>query len=166
MYNESPDFELWETSPTFPNDSALDVGGQDPWFSLFPDANKGLDDDGKPGNESSPSGGSPLEPDEEIQVQEHMRSKGRSTKSSPNNKHSSVSGVSSRKRDKPLPPIVVEDPNDQTAMKRARNTLAARKSRQKKMEKVEELEARIVVLEQERDHWKNMALTRSAVGRQ
>jgi len=168
MYNESPDFEPWETSPMFAvGDSELDVGGQDPWFSLFPDAKKGLDES-KADNDlsDSQSGDSPLLPDEELQVGDHLRNKVRSTKSSPNNKHASVSGVGSRKRDKPLPPIVVEDPNDTAAMKRARNTLAARKSRQKKMEKVEELEAKIVVLENERDHWKALALSRSNVARQ
>lgn len=160
MYNESPEFEQYETSPMFATrDTDLEIGGDEPWFSLFPDANRGIDES-KVGNsaEDSPTGDSPLEPSEELEVQEHLR-KGRSqSKSSPNNKHSSVAGVNSRKRDKPLPPIVVEDPNDTIAMKRARNTLAARKSRQKKMEKVEELEGRIAELEQERDHWKDMAL--------
>jgi len=162
LYNDSPDFDNYETSPMFANhDIELDIGGDDPWFPLFPDANRGIDES-KTGNSASdsPAGDSPLEPSEELEVQEHLR-KGRSqSKSSPPNKHSSVSGVNSRKRDKPLPPIVVEDPNDTIAMKRARNTLAARKSRQKKMEKVEELEGRIAELEQERDHWKDLALGR------
>ena len=39
---------------------------------------------------------------------------------------------SKQKQRKPLPPIIVEDPNDAVAMKRARNTLAARKYRQRK----------------------------------
>jgi general control protein GCN4 len=68
--------------------------------------------------------------------------------------------VNSRKRDKPLPPIIVEDPNDTVAMKRARNTLAARKSRQRKMQRFDELEDKIAKLEAERDHWKDIALRR------
>jgi len=166
LYHDSPDFDNYETSPMFANhDLELDIGGDDAWFPLFPDANHGVDETKVVDSANdSPSGDSPLEPAEEIEVQERLR-KGRSaSKSSPTNKHSSVSGVSSRKRDKPLPPIVVEDPNDTIAMKRARNTLAARKSRQKKMEKVEELQGRIAELEQERDHWKRLALGRPGVG--
>ena len=71
---------------------------------------------------------------------------------------SSISGILSRLRNKPLPPIIVEDPNDTVAMKRARNTLAARKSRQRKMQRFEELEEHIAKLETERDHWKEKAI--------
>ncbi|OBT57401.1 hypothetical protein VE04_02585 [Pseudogymnoascus sp. 24MN13] len=71
-------------------------------------------------------------------------------------------GVSARKRNQPLPPIVVEDPNDTVAIKRARNTLAARKSRQKKMERFDELEAEIAKIAAERDMWKAKALARGA----
>jgi hypothetical protein len=78
-------------------------------------------------------------------------------------RHSSVSGVNSRRRDKPLPPIIVEDANDTVAMKRARNTLAARKSRERKAQRFEELEDRIAKLEAERDHWKRIALSQSGV---
>jgi len=57
-------------------------------------------------------------------------------------------------------PHIVEDPNDTVAMKRARNTLAARKSRQRKMQRFDELEEKIAKLEEERDHWKGIALRR------
>ncbi|KAG7135712.1 Cross-pathway control protein 1 like [Verticillium longisporum] len=46
-------------------------------------------------------------------------------------------------------------------MKRARNTLAARKSRERKMQRFEDLEEKIRKLEAERDHWKTMALGQS-----
>ena len=46
-------------------------------------------------------------------------------------------------------------------MKRARNTLAARKSRQRKMQRFEELEDEIAKLKEERDHWKSLALRRN-----
>ena len=105
-------------------------------------------------------------PEEELEVSEHLRSntsrrRSATTSSPPSGTHSSVSGVNSRKRDKPLPPIIVEDPNDTVAMKRARNTLAARKSRQRKMQRFDELEDKIAKLEAERDHWKAIALKRT-----
>jgi len=76
---------------------------------------------------------------------------------------SSLSGVTSRKREKipPLPPIIVDDPNDTIEMKRARNTLAARKSRQRKMQRFEEMEDEIARLTAERDHWKSLTLKRT-----
>jgi tetrahydromethanopterin S-methyltransferase subunit B len=78
----------------------------------------------------------------------------------------SESGINSLKpgkpRLKPLPPIIVEDPNDTVAMKRARNTLAARKSRQRKIQRFEELEDKITKLEAKRDHWENIALQRTS----
>lgn len=46
-----------------------------------------------------------------------------------------------------LPPIVVKDPSDPKALRRARNTAAARRSRCKKREKMSELEARVAELE-------------------
>ncbi|TGZ76280.1 hypothetical protein EX30DRAFT_258254 [Ascodesmis nigricans] len=75
---------------------------------------------------------------------------------STSSKRSSMCGV--RKRSQPLPPIVVEDPSDTVAMKRARNTLAARKSRAKKAEKMEDMARTIEQLEAQVEHWKNMYL--------
>lgn len=51
-----------------------------------------------------------------------------------------------------MPTIIVEDPNDIIAMKRARDTLTARKSRERKTQRVEDLEERIEKLEAERGH--------------
>ncbi|QIX01694.1 hypothetical protein AMS68_007211 [Peltaster fructicola] len=89
---------------------------------------------------------------------------------SPAIRPSSVAGVNARKRDKPLPPIMVDE-NDPVALKRARNTAAARKSRARKVEERDVLEARIADLEAqlrdsqtenaalsgERDYWKAKA---------
>ena len=72
--------------------------------------------------------------------------------------HASTFGVGARKRDKPLPAITVDDSTDPTAMKRAKNTMAARKSRQKRVEHQEQLETRIAILKAERDYWKSRAL--------
>jgi hypothetical protein len=157
-YNESPEYaDNFDVSPFVGNNGDLDQALGDPWYPLFPQ-----DDH----NDQVQIKKSPLLPEEELEVSEHLRSttprrrSGTGT-SPPSGTHSSVSGVSSRKRDKPLPPIIVEDPNDTVAMKRARNTLAARKSRQRKMQRFDELEERIAKLEEERDHWKNIALRRN-----
>ena len=47
-------------------------------------------------------------------------------------------------------------------MKRARNTLAARKSRERKAQRLDDLEERIAELERERDYWKQLAQERGA----
>lgn len=69
-----------------------------------------------------------------------------------------IAGVSSRKRSAPLPAIIVEDSNDTVAVKRARNTLAARKSREKKNQKMEELCDEINRLNEQVEYWKRKAL--------
>ena len=154
---DSPDVnESFETSPMF-NSGDADMGG-DNWFSLFPNTNAESDE-------------SPPNPSDDIieQPAYAVSSDAGRRRSSPGHspqgargtpgKHSSISGVSSRKRDKPLPPILVEDPTDTVAMKRARNTLAARKSRQKKVQRFDELEKTIEELRDEVTHWKNLALS-------
>ncbi|OOF95733.1 hypothetical protein ASPCADRAFT_207072 [Aspergillus carbonarius ITEM 5010] len=77
-------------------------------------------------------------------------------------KHSTVAGVNARQR-KPLPPIKF-DSADPAAMKRARNTEAARKSRARKLERQGEMERRIEELEklleesqQREEYWRNVA---------
>jgi hypothetical protein len=57
-----------------------------------------------------------------------------------------------------LPPITLHDPDNAIDLKRARNTLAARKSRERKAQRLEELEEKIAKLEQVRDKWKNDAM--------
>ena len=105
-----------------------------------------------------------LDADEEAEIGDALRERRRRSDSSPHSKAASAAaGVSARKRNQPLPPIVVEDPNDTVAIKRARNTLAARKSRQKKMERFDELEAEIAKIAAERDMWKAKALARGAI---
>jgi len=155
--NESPEYnDNFDVSPFVGNNADLDQAlAGDPWYPLFPQEDQ---------NEQPQVDQSPLLPEEELEVSEQLRLSTRRRSgtgtSPPSGTHSSHSGVSSRKRDKPLPPIIVEDPQDTVAMKRARNTLAARKSRQRKMQRFEELEDQIAKLEAERDHWKNIALRR------
>jgi len=159
VYNDSPAYpDGYEVSPMYGGND-LDPAMSDPWFPLFPDAGATANAD----IEQSPVDQSPLEPVEELEVSELLRnSQRRRSGTSPGSvKASSTSGVSARKRNQPLPPIVVEDPQDTVAIKRARNTLAARKSRQKKMERFDELEGEIEKLTRDRDHWKALALARS-----
>ncbi|KAH8808598.1 hypothetical protein F5884DRAFT_858126 [Xylogone sp. PMI_703] len=164
-YNESPEYhDNFDVSPFINNsdlDNALTGSAGDPWYPLFPPEEQ-MSAPPKKDEES------PLLPEEELVVSEQLRSSttrrrsGTGGSSPTSASHAAHAGVNSRRRDKPLPPIIVEDPSDVVAMKRARNTLAARKSRQRKMERFEELEEKIQKLEAERDHWKNIALRRGA----
>lgn len=176
-YNDSPN--LFDDSPMIEGDG---LQGQDDWFSLFP-SQDGLINETIEAHtietpyqqpiEASPltaleqiEGPEILNVEEQINIGEQLRaaSDRRRSSNSPSNalKASTAAGVSARRRNQPLPPIIVEDKNDVVAMKRARNTLAARKSRQKKMEKFEELETELAKVKEERDHWKALALQRSA----
>lgn len=155
IYNESPDFDGFDVSPNF--GSADFDGSGDPWYPLFPQE-QNIPEQTTPED-------SPEQKSEDFDAAGRPSANRRKSSGSPTNgngRHSSVSGVNARKRDKPLPPIIVEDPNDVTAMKRARNTLAARKSRERKAIRFDELEDRIAKLEAERDHWKQIALAQGA----
>lgn len=151
--NESPEFgDGFDLSPNF-GTADFDGPTMDSWYPLFP-------------TESVPEHNmeqSPAQRSEDLEAERPSVGNRRKSSGSPttSTRHSSVSGVGSRKRDKPLPPIIVEDPGDNVAMKRARNTLAARKSRERKAQRFEDLEDRIAKLEAERDHWKNIALSRN-----
>jgi general control protein GCN4 len=163
---DSPEMhDSYETSP-WVNGADVDLNGDNHWFSLFPDQTAVP---GESGEESSPPNptedyvNDPLVSSTGPTSTSHRRSSPGQSPAMRNSsgKHSSISGVGSRKRDKPLPPIVVDDPHDTIAIKRARNTLAARKSRQKKVERFEELEKTIEELKDEVEHWKKIALSRS-----
>lgn len=154
----SPAFDSYDVSPNFGSADFGDTSAD--WYPLFPgDAQQGV-----PSVDVSPSTQSEdIEGGNRSGNGSGARRK-TSASGSPNNgstRHSSVSGVNSRKRDKPLPPIIIDDPTDVTAMKRARNTLAARKSRERKAQRFEDLEDRIAKLEAERDHWKKIALAQA-----
>lgn len=153
IYNESPEFnDSFDVSPNF-GSSDFDTGSNDVWFPLFPQGSTTQ-------TQQSAVDTSPAQQSDDLEVSEptSQRRKSGGNSHSPSNRHSSVSGVNSRRRDKPLPPIIVDDPSDTVAMKRARNTLAARKSRERKAQRFDELEEKIAKLEAERDHWKKIAL--------
>jgi hypothetical protein len=155
VYNGSPDFcDSYDVSPNF---GSNDIDGLNPdsWFPLFPQSNPQPEAAVKP--EQSPATES-----EDFEVASPTTGHRRKSSISPPVRHSSIAGVNSRRRDKPLPPIIVEDPSDVIAMKRARNTLAARKSRERKAQRLEELEEKIEKLKAERDHWKTVALQHGA----
>lgn len=82
-----------------------------------------------------------------------------SSKSSHRATHASSNGVGAKRRDKPLPAITIADPTNVADVKRARNTMAARKSRQRRVERTEELQKLVADLEKQVDHWKQIALS-------
>lgn len=159
-YLETPD-DSYETSPLYDNlGNTLDY----PENNFFPDLDA-LVPMGRTASSSSvqqlvvhPGGPTP------------GRKRSVVPTTSPVIRASSVAGVNAKKRDKPLPPIMV-DSNDSVALKRARNTAAARKSRARKVEEREGLESRIAELEAqlldaqtenaqlsgERDYWRAKA---------
>jgi hypothetical protein len=150
----TPELDSFDVSPSF--EAADWDNNPDNWPSLFPDTAIGQQH--LVVDQSPAMGG--LDLDETAAAHERRKSSNVSPRTS--SRHSLVSGVNARKRDKPLPPIVVEDPNDSVAVKRARNTLAARKSRERKAAKMEELEAEIAQLQAERDLWKQRAVALGA----
>ena len=56
------------------------------------------------------------------------------------------------------PSMILATTEDATAVKRARNTLAARRYRQKRVERLEELELLLEEAEREKERWKEEAL--------
>ncbi|KAF3904351.1 hypothetical protein AA313_de0206915 [Arthrobotrys entomopaga] len=93
-----------------------------------------------------------------------------SSKKTPNSaKRASLNGVSRRKPQTDLPPVQF-DPNNPVDIKRARNTMAARKSRARRVEKMEELaeavdklQAEAQQLKEEREYYKNLARQHGAL---
>ncbi|KAK8196754.1 General control protein [Zalaria obscura] len=147
---DTPD-EAYETSPLF-NDSFTADASNDSWFPLFP----ATETNSPPAMTRTTSSTSQVlvHPGGDLR----KRSSVNASPITPNVRASSVAGV--RKREKPLPPIIVDE-NDTVALKRARNTAAARKSRDKKVRERETLESRIAELEAEVEHWKSLALAHS-----
>ena len=142
-----------ETSPMF----AEEAFGDDPdhWPSLFDPV-----DEAMPNGSLSHFTQSPTTTHVAPKMSRNASSPGQtSARSSTQGRHSFASGVAPRRRDKPLPAITIEDPNDTVAVKRARNTLAARKSREKRQERTEALLSQVNMLEEEVEKWKNIALS-------
>lgn len=135
-----------DVSPMFTNTDDLGADASS-WYTLFPEAaaetahappmerhDSNMTDDS--------ASGSPL-----VIMDEHNFRRKPSNNSPGHGRHSSLSGVKPRRRKAPLPPIAVES-GDKVAVKRARNTLAARESRQRKLDHLGTLELRIKELEE------------------
>lgn len=166
---DSPGYFSQNTSPLFFADSDL-APGHEHWDSLFPSDTHGSITLEKSTNyaqnlshsiSASHSSSSPALKSSDSSAEESPRPNGRSSV-----RHSSVSGVKPRHREKPLPPIEY-DPKDTTAAKRARNTEAARKSRARKLElqmhmeaKIAELEASLAESRKREAYWKSVAEAR------
>jgi hypothetical protein len=71
--------------------------------------------------------------------------------------HASINGVKSRSRSKPLPAIETKVEDDPATAKRKRNTLAARKSREKKQSILSSLEGERDDLQALVAQWKHKA---------
>lgn len=159
---ETPD-DGYEASPLF-NDSLTADHGSDTWFSLFPDDGNNTASTPAPLMARTASGNSQVVVHPGGDSAHRKRS---STTASPSfssvRPMSAVAGVNARKRDKPLPPIVVDEA-DPVALKRARNTAAARKSRDKKVHERDTFLAEIAELKAEVEQWKAMALGRASQG--
>ncbi len=155
-YLETPDDD-YQTSPLFTDSFEADHGAQ--WSSLFPEY------------ETTAAAGAPMmvrnaSSSSANQIVIHPGGESANRKRSSTNafpamfspavKHSDVAGVGARKREKPLPPIVVDE-SDTVALKRARNTAAARKSRAKRVLERDDLEAEITDLKAQVEYWKGQA---------
>jgi hypothetical protein len=158
--------DSFECSPMFNGEPV--ISDTSDWFSLFPEQETKV-----PDTVYVPAVSMPM--DRTISSQSMERS-GSSSTGSPlvldnySRRKSSVTnspatnGISkSRRRKGPLPSITV-DPSDKIALKRARNTLAARESRQRKFDHVSTLEQRNSELEAEVEKWKSIAMAHGYSG--
>ena len=158
-FNDSPYGDSYDVSPNF-GATDFDAANPDAWFPLFAQDAAVAAAPVAGGCIASPASQS-VDEINESEVAAARRKSGHSRSPSTSTKLSSSAGVgAARRREKPLPPIVIDDPSDIIAMKRARNTLAARKSRERKAMRFDELEEKIAALEAERDHWKKLALSK------
>lgn len=161
-YIDSPLYiaDSTDTSPLFATDG---LGADaDSWAPLFNDDNNQhvVADVSRDRITESPASNTHVAP----MMSRYDSSPGQSSsRGSQQGRHSFTSGVNPRRRDKPLPAITVDDPHDTVAIKRARNTMAARKSRQKRVERNDELVAQVTELEKKVDYWKQIALSRGHV---
>ena len=159
--------DSYETSPLFPGDDALAISAGS--YSLFPETVLETTDSlERSASLQSLEGSSSNESPVTLNAGSGQRA---SVNASPHfsgapMRHSSVSGVKGRRRNKPLAPITF-DPSDKTAAKRARNTESARQSRQRRYEQEErmkdelaERDAEIAKLKKSNDYWKQVALSK------
>lgn len=164
---ESSAYFSHDTSPLFA-DSDLSAGHED-WESLFPSEPVSLvkAEAPQPAPPAPASAPVPSVVPSASPMVASASSPGLSPRTGRGARHSSVAGVKPRNREKPLPAISY-DTSDPVAVKRARNTEAARKSRARKVEMQDSLERRIADLEkqleetrQREQYWKSVAEAKS-----
>ncbi|KAI1098237.1 hypothetical protein F4804DRAFT_346518 [Jackrogersella minutella] len=148
LYGESP--ELLDNFEVSPGVGGHDVDN-DNWYPLFSAEETQAASTALAVNDFSPT----THP-EELELSDAVsRPRGKFTSSASPKANGKQSGSGVGRSKKKLAEISIDDPNDVVAMKRARNTLAARKSRARKAERFETLEQRIEQLTRERDYWKS-----------
>lgn len=144
-----------DTSPMIGDgalDAELDFGG---YTSLFPDANYPTSKPHLHANTSFTSISSGYTAASPMVRQKS--SPGRPPSSAHGRKHSTTSGVKPSKQHKPLPDIVLDPHKDSKEdLKRKKNTAAARKSRQRKMETAEALQTENERLHEEVERLKQL----------
>lgn len=145
---ESPNISYLNDSPF---SRAMDINEN--WPSLFPESEE---------NKPQVTTINPLQISSPTQlVAPEMSRTSSSGQTSSRSSHqggrpSTSSGITKR-RTQPLPDISLDHP-DPVIAKRQRNTLAARKSRQRRVEQIEGLENEVSRLEMERDLWRTRAM--------
>lgn len=145
-----------EVSPMFHNMDDSLAPDTSNWYSLFPEDSTGQSQVAPPmeRHDSNVTTGSASE--SPLVLDEHNFRRQSTNKSPGHGRNTSISGVSkARRRKQQLQPITV-DGNDKVAVKRARNTLAARESRQRKLDHLGGLEARIKELEDRELEYRNV----------
>lgn len=159
LIDGTPDLSSYECSPAF---STMDADTNWNNVPLFPDATQKDE---------------PLFPSASVEsLQEFVvpapprKSMSAASPATPNVDHKEllrrtigINGVvkSSRRQTKELAPIAVDD-EDEIAVKRARNTMAARKSRQKKRDIEDALRQALEEMTASRDRWRMLAVKHGA----
>jgi hypothetical protein len=157
LSNTSPDFsDNFDTSPMLASTDAM----PDNWYPLFTD-NEVVDDSFQHTTNFIDTTEEGLE---DLSCSNKVTEIVEQVSPSPSILHrlSSPSGVQKNRRTgKTLDPIEVED-LDPVSAKRAKNTMAARKSRQKKRDVEEQLRIELAAMTAERDRWMHAAIARGA----
>ena len=158
MYDGSPG-DTYDATPLF----GLEDGDGQSWPSLFAE----FDNSYSPANLSTEKEMSSFESLIGLGNERHDGSAPSSTadmqpETVSHRRLSITSGVTKNQRTKKdLPPIEV-DSKDAKALKRAKNTMAARKSRQKKRDVEETLRHELNLMTKQRDRWMHVAIAHGA----
>lgn len=157
MYDGSP-CDSYNASPLF----GLDDGEGQSWPSLFPEYDTSRLSASATANSPGATQASMYNDDAPRQEQFSDLSADTRQHSESDTRPSLASDtIKNQRMRKDLPPIEV-DKNDAKAMKRAKNTMAARKSRQKKRDVEESLRHELALMTAQRDRWMHIAISHGA----